>query len=188
MAPDKESQACLMRGPACRSSAQVPLEDCIPRRSRYGRLEQVGISVAEAVDAGSPGEVEDGQAIGQAHARTPTQPTRDGRKRQGAAPQALDLAHRAVVGAGIQLALLGLFLQCLDQRASGLAHARRLQRAAERTPLGFRHRLHRIGARRTRLALKFTIASDDAVLGLAAAQPGSALGGLTLVSFLRSLS
>jgi hypothetical protein len=49
---------------------QVPLEDGVPRRSRYGRLEQVGIAVAEAVDAEARREIEDGEAIGQAPLRT----------------------------------------------------------------------------------------------------------------------
>ena len=86
------------------------------------RLQQIGIGVAEGVDADAADEVELGGAVGHPHPRALTSGRKQGGEEQGAAALAPDLLERGLVLAGRERALLGLGGDGLDQGPGGFAH------------------------------------------------------------------
>ena len=125
---------------------QVTLEYAVACRGDDGGLEQIRVGVAEAVGADAAGEVEHGDAVGEAHARAAAGPARQRRMEQRAAAQALHLTQRALVGLGRELAFAQLLLHRLDEGPRGLAHLRCVEQASERAVLLPAHgNLERIG-------------------------------------------
>ena len=173
IAPEIESQPCLMCGPAWRSSAreqrgvlggrrEVTLVDAVARRGDHGRLEQIGVGVPEEIGADPADEIEHGAPVGQPHARSASarRDERGHRERPPAQPR--DLAQRAFVGLGREIPLAGRRANRLDQRLCRFAHSGRVDQRLQRMSLRAGHRRERIGLLESRLALKFCRARDDA--------------------------
>ena len=135
---------------------QVALEDGVLRRRRDGRLQQVGVGVAEAVDPDAADEVDAAGAVGEPHPRAAPGAVPEGREEELAPALPLELAQGALVGVGREGALLGLLRDGGDQGAGCLAHRGGVEQArragwSDSWPWLTQF----IGRRAARLALKF---------------------------------